>query len=39
LEAFLELQSQIADVSLDPAGTLWVANYEDTVTRIDSMSD
>jgi Tol biopolymer transport system component len=32
----IPLESQVADAVLDPAtGTLWIANYEDTVTRID----
>jgi TolB protein len=32
----IDLESQVADVALDPvSGTLWVANYEGTVTRID----
>jgi hypothetical protein len=32
----IPLKSQIADSALDPEmGTLWIANYEDTVTRID----
>jgi dipeptidyl aminopeptidase/acylaminoacyl peptidase len=34
--ASVPLESPVADVSLDPAaGTLWIANYEGTVTRID----
>ena len=32
----IPLKSQVADSALDPEmGTLWIANYEDTVTRID----
>jgi len=32
----IALDSQVADAALDPAmGTLWIANYEGTVTRID----
>jgi TolB protein len=35
VEGSLELQSQIADAALDPAtGVLWVANYEDAITRV-----
>jgi DNA-binding beta-propeller fold protein YncE len=32
----IPLESQVADAVLDPAaGTIWIANYEGTVTRID----
>jgi Tol biopolymer transport system component len=34
--AMVDLESQVADAALDAAtGTLWIANYEGTVTRID----
>ena len=34
--ASIPLESQVADAALDPdTGTLWIANYEGTVTRID----
>jgi DNA-binding beta-propeller fold protein YncE len=34
--ASIPLESQVADAALDPVtGTLWIANYEGTVTRID----
>jgi Tol biopolymer transport system component len=34
--ASVALESQVADAALDPAtGTLWIANYERSVTRID----
>jgi TolB protein len=32
----IALESQVADAALDPAtGTLWIANYEGSVTRVD----
>lgn len=40
LEGSLTFGSQVADAFLDPAtSTLWVASYEDTVTRVDLRPD